>query len=188
MADSADTHDSTIDDTLDAAQGDPADDATFADVLAGNAEYAATYQLAGLQARAARGLGVVTCMDSRIDPLRMLGLQPGDAKIVRNAGARVSDDVLRTLVLASHLLGVERVMVIAHTGCRMTTDSEDDVHAAIQAAGGPDTRSLRFLTTGDQRASVAADVQRIRSWPFLGTLTVGGFVYDIDNGQLEQVC
>jgi hypothetical protein len=94
MADSADTHDSTSDDTLDAAQGHPADDATFADVLAGNAEYAATYQLAGLQARAARGLGVVTCMDSRIDPLRMLGLQPGDAKIVRNAGARVSDDVL----------------------------------------------------------------------------------------------
>jgi carbonic anhydrase len=79
-------------------------------------------------------------------------------------------------------------MVIAHTGCRMTTDSENDVHAAIHAAGGPDTRSLRFLTTGDQRASVAADVQRIRSWPFLGTLTVGGFVYDIDSGQLAQVC
>lgn len=160
----------------------------FDDLLAANRSYAETFDLAGFDGVAHAGVAMVTCMDSRIDPLRMLGLQPGDAKIVRNAGARVSDDVLRTLVLASHLLGVERVMIIAHTGCRMTTDSEGDVHAAIEAAGGPDTRSLKFLTTSDQRASVAADVQRIRSWPFLGTVIVGGFVYDIDSGQLEQVC
>ena len=95
----------------------------------------------------AAGLAVVTCMDSRIDPLRMLGLAPGDAKIVRNAGARVTDDVLRTLVLASYLLGVNRVMVVPHTDCRMTVDAEDDVHRAVAATGGPDTRSLSFLTT-----------------------------------------
>ena len=94
-------------------------------------------------------------MDSRIDPLAMLGLAPGDAKILRNAGARVTDDVLRTLVLADHLLGVDRVMVVAHTNCRMASGTEDDVHAAIRATGGPDTRSISFLTTSDQEARAA---------------------------------
>ncbi len=166
----------------------PAAAATFDEVLAANATYSQTYDHAGLAAVAAKGLAVLTCMDSRIDPLRMLGLQPGDAKILRNAGARVTDDVLRTLVLASHLLGVDRVMVVAHTRCRMTTEGEEDVHAAIRDAGGPDTRSIPFLTTGDQEESLRADVQRVRSWPYLGNVTVGGFVLDLENGLLRQVC
>ena len=127
-------------------------------------------------------------MDSRIEPLALLGLRPGDAKILRNAGARVTDDVLRTLVLATYLLGVERAMVIAHTDCRMTVAREDDVHAAIRDAGGPDTRSLAFLTTDDQEATIRADVQRVRSWPYLGGLRVGGFLYDVETGRLRQVC
>src|SRR3989441_1737385 len=122
-------------------------DETFADVLAANEAYARSFPHRGLQARAAQGLAVLTCIDSRIDPLAMLGLRPGDAKILRNAGARVTDDVLRTLVLASYLLGVDRVMVVAHTDCRMAGGTEDDVHRAIANAGGPDTTSLSFLTT-----------------------------------------
>ena len=165
-----------------------ASDTSFEDVLAANATYSTTYDLAGLQAVAAKGLAVLTCMDSRIDPLRMLGLAPGDAKILRNAGARVTDDVLRTLVLASHLLGVDRVMVVAHTKCRMATDGEQDVHEAIRAAGGPDTRSIPFLTSGNQEESLRADVQRVRSWPYLGDVTVGGFVLDLGSGLLRQVC
>ena len=158
------------------------------DVLAANETYAHGFQLEGLPARAARGLAVLTCMDSRIEPLPMLGLRPGDAKILRNAGARVTDDVLRTLVLASFLLGVDRVMVIAHTNCRMAAGSEDEVHTAVAAAGGPDTRSLSFLVTSDQEATIRADVQRVRSWPYLTHLRVGGFVYDVDTGLLEQLC
>ncbi|MGH8893961.1 MAG: beta-class carbonic anhydrase [Actinomycetes bacterium] len=165
----------------------PPNDA-FADVLAANVGYAAGFRHAALEARAAKGLGVLTCMDSRIDPLAMLGLAPGDAKILRNAGARVTDDVLRTLVLASHLLGVERVMVVAHTGCRMASGSEESVHAAIRAAGGPDTRSIAFLTTDDQEAALVSDVQRVRSWPYLGRAVVGGFLYDLDTGRLREVC
>src|SRR5438067_9682364 len=145
---------------------------TFADVLAANAEYARGFGLQGLPARAARGLAVLTCIDSRIEPLAMLGLRPGDAKILRNAGARVTDDVLRTLVLASYLLGVDRAMVIAHTDCRMATGSEDEVHTAVCEAGGPDTRSLSFLVTANQEATVRADVQRVRSWPYLTRLPV----------------
>lgn len=163
-------------------------DETFADVLASNEAYAGDFQLAGLEPVAAKGLAVLTCVDSRIEPLRMLGLRPGDAKILRNAGARVTDDVLRTLVLASYLLGVDRAMVVAHTKCRMAAEDEDDVHAAVEAAGGPDTRSLAFLVSPDQEATVREDVQRIRSSPFLTRLEVGGFLYDVDTGRLTQLC
>src|SRR2546425_1734884 len=119
----------------------------FDDVLSANEKFASAFTDPVLAGVAAHGLAVLTCMDSRIDPLAMLGLRPGDAKILRNAGARVTDDVLRTLVLASYLLGVDRVMVVAHTDCRMAGGTEDDVHRAIANAGGPDTTSLSFLTT-----------------------------------------
>ena len=163
-------------------------ESTFADVLAANETYARAFPLAGLPSRAAKGLAVVTCIDSRIEPLTMLGLRPGDAKILRNAGARVTDDVLRTLVLAHYLLGVERAMVIAHTDCRMATGTEHDVHTAVSEAGGPDTRSLAFLVSNDQEATVREDVQRLRSWPYLSRLDVSGFLYDVDTGRIAQVC
>jgi carbonic anhydrase len=161
---------------------------TFADILAGNNRYAESYDLAGLAPIAAKGLAVLTCMDSRIDPLGMLGISRGDAKIMRNAGARVTDDVLRTLVLATYLLGVSRFMVVAHTNCRMSGVSEAEVHEAIEAAGGPDTRSLSFLTTDDLEAAVRADVQRVKSYPYLQKLAVGGFRYRIETGVLEPIC
>src|SRR3954470_23009212 len=153
-----------------------ADPDPFADVLAANGDFATGYDLRGLEPTAARGLAVLTCMDSRTDPLRMLGLQPGDAKILRNAGARVTDDVLRTLVLAVYLLGVERVMVVAHTGCRMADGTAADVHEAIAASGGPDTTSLSFLTTTDQEQSLRTDVGRVAAWPYLPDVVVGGFI------------
>ena len=83
-------------------------------------------------------------MDSRISPLAVVGMQAGDAKILRNAGARVTDDVLRTLVLASYLLGVNRVLVMPHTDCRMASADEATIHATIQDQFGVDTRSLEF--------------------------------------------
>ena len=163
-------------------------DDAFADVLAGNDAYAAGFGPSGLSGRAAKGLAVLTCIDSRIDPLAALGLEAGDAKILRNAGARVTDDVLRTLVLASYLLGVDRVMVMAHTDCRMVGASDSDVHEAIRAGGGPDTRSLAFQVTNDQDATLREDVQRIRSSPYLRDVEVGGFVYDVASGRLTRRC
>ena len=158
----------------------------FDDLLAANRTYAADYSSADLKGRAARGLAVVTCMDSRIEPLQMLGLSKGDAKILRNAGARVTDDVLRTLVLAVHLLGVDRVMVVAHTDCRMATVTDEQVHAAIRDSAGIDTRSLEFRTMDDQAATLAEDVQRIRSSPYLPEgLPVLGCRYDVSTGVIE---
>ena len=164
------------------------DNDVFAAELEANGRYSDGFELGGLDPRAARGLAVLTCMDSRIEPLAMLGLRPGDAKILRNAGARVTDDVLRTLVLASYLLGVDRAMIVAHTRCRMAAGDEEDVHTAIHAAGGPDTRSLSFLVTDHQEEALRADVQRVRSWPYLTRLAVGGFIYDVDTGRLERIC
>jgi carbonic anhydrase len=161
---------------------------TFRDVLDANDVYAQGFRLAGLEPRAARGLAIVTCMDSRIEPLPLLGLEPGDAKILRNAGARVTDDVLRTLVLASSLLGVDRAMIMAHTRCRMASGTEEEVHAAVAEAGGPDTRSLSFLVTDDQLGTLRADVQRVRSWPYLARMEVGGFLYDVDTGRVTEIC
>ena len=164
------------------------DGGPFDDVLAANDRYAAEFTLAGLPAEAGRGLAVLTCMDSRIEPLAMLGLQAGDAKLLRNAGARVTDEVLGTLVVARYLLNVSRLMVVAHTKCRMASGDAAVLHDAIRAAGGPDTRALAFRTTDDQEASLRDDVELVRSSPYLGDLVVGGFVYDVDTGRLREVC
>jgi len=160
----------------------------FDEELAANAEYASTFVDPDLPGRAAAGLAVVTCMDSRIDPLGMLGLSKGDAKILRTAGARVTEDVLRSLVLAHHALGVDRVLVVAHTDCGMAKLSDDDVHALIRERSGIDSRSVEFRTIADQRATLQHDVQRVRSSPYLpADLPVGGAVYDVRSGRLEVV-
>jgi carbonic anhydrase len=161
----------------------------FDDVLAANAKYAHEFSLAGLEAVAARGLGIVTCMDSRIEPLAMLGLRPGDAKILRNAGARVTDDVLRTLALATHLLGVDRVMVVPHTRCKMASMGEAEVRAEIRSRSGIDATSIDFGMIGDQRAVLRHDVNRVQRWPYLPPgVVVGGFLYNVDTGRLSQLC
>lgn len=160
----------------------------FDDLLAGNRDYAAQFHDEGKPGQAAKGLAVLTCMDSRIEPLKMLGLERGDAKIIRNAGARVTSDVLRTLVLAHALLNVERVLVVAHTECAMTGTTEEAVQQRLRDGIGVDARSLHFQVMDDQRAALLRDVQRIRSWPFLpNALPVAGAVYDVRTGTLEIV-
>ncbi|MEV4468038.1 beta-class carbonic anhydrase [Nonomuraea salmonea] len=157
----------------------------FDDLYAANATFAKEFGTSELTGRAARGLAVVTCMDSRIDPLGLLGLKPGDAKILRNAGARVTDDVLRTLVLAVYLLGVERVLVMAHTDCGMSKVTDEDVHDLTEAHG-VDTRMLDFHTVPDQAAAMRHDLTRIRSTPFLPPgMPVAGALYDVHTGLLS---
>ena len=160
----------------------------FADVLAANEEYAGGFTTSELSGWANKGLAVVTCMDSRIDPLTVLGMQAGDVKILRNAGARVTEDVLRTLVLATYLLGVDRVLVMPHTDCRMASATEDEIHATIREKHGADTRSLEIRTVSDQRAALTTDVIRVRTFPLLPAgVTVGGAIFDVRTGRLETV-
>lgn len=160
--------------------------AEFADIATSNAGFAAAFVDGGLDGQAARGLAIVTCIDSRIDPLRVCGMQAGDAKILRNAGARVTEDVLRTLVLATHLLGVRRVLVMPHTDCRMARGDEARIHQEIRDRCGVDSRSMEFRTVADQRAGLATDLQRVRSFPLLPpSLAVAGAIYDVHSGRLQ---
>jgi len=160
----------------------------FNDILNANKEFISTFTSEDLTGTAVKGLAIVTCMDSRIDPLRIVGMHAGDAKILRNAGARVTDDVLRTLVLATHLLGVNRVLVMPHTDCRMASTDEAGIHAAISTKSGVDTRSLDFQTTSDQRGALLKDIVKIESYPLLhDEVRVMGAIYDVKSGLLTAV-
>ena len=160
----------------------------FEDVFRANAEYVREFKSSNLTGQAKKSLAIVTCMDSRIDPLRIVGMSAGDAKILRNAGARVTEDVLRTLLLAVHLLGVKRVLVMPHTDCRMASGTEEEIHQAIWKSAGVDTRAFEMRTVLDQRAAVITDLIRIRSFPLMPkSLEVRGAIYDVQTGQLSQV-
>ena len=160
----------------------------FQDLLSANENFTSSFEYSGLTGTARKGLAIVTCMDSRISPLAVVGMQAGDAKILRNAGARVTDDVLRTLVLASYLLGVNRVLVMPHTDCRMASADEATIHATIKDQFGVDTSSLEFRTVSNQREALTEDVARIRSYPLLQKgVSVAGAIYNVSTGQLEPI-
>lgn len=157
----------------------------FDDLLAANRRYASRFHDSGVAGVAAKGLAVLTCIDSRIDPLAMLGLQPGDAKIIRNAGARVTDDALRSLVLATNLLGARRVCLVQHTDCAMAGSTEDEMRARVTAASGIDASGWEFLTTQDQLATLRSDLALIDACDLIpSTVEVGGFILDVHSGEL----
>jgi carbonic anhydrase len=161
----------------------------FDDILEANARYAETFSLAGIAPTAARELGVLTCIDSRIEPLAMLGLAPGDAKIFRNAGARVTRDVLRTLAIASHLLEVRRIMVVAHTNCAMATTDEDLRARIVERNPDAAIDDVELWGAGsDQIGALARDVGVLRDSGALAPDTVvGAFRYDVDTGLLVPI-
>lgn len=160
----------------------------FADVMAANVVYASSFKASEPTGNAARGLAILTCIDSRIDALAVGGLHEGDAYIKRNAGARVTDDVLRSVVLATSLMGVDRVLVMPHTRCAMAMRDEAGIHELIAQRHGIDTRSLEFRTVSDQVAELRTDVTRIRSLPFLPSgVRVGGALYHEESGRLEPI-
>lgn len=157
------------------------------DLFAANERYAQHGHPTGLTGRAARGVCVVTCMDSRIEPLAMLGLAPGDAKILRNAGARVTDDMLRGLVLATNLLDVRTILLLQHTDCRMTSATDDELRADLGARHGVDASGWEFLTIRDQAATLAEDAARIRDCPLIDdAVEVVTAVYDVESGRIAR--
>ena len=158
---------------------------SFDDLIAANTEYQKTFKYSGLSGSAAKGLAIVTCMDSRINPLSVVGMNSGDAKILRNAGARVTEDVLRTLVLATYLLNVNRILVMPHTDCAMARGDEAAIHKLIDDKYGVNTSSLEFKTTSDQLGALASDINRVRSYPLLRDgVVVAGAIYDVKTGKI----
>jgi carbonic anhydrase len=162
------------------------DTSKFSDLIDANSDYAQTFKYSELTGSAARGLAIVTCMDSRINPLSVVGMRSGDAKILRNAGARVTEDVLRTLVLATYLLNVDRILVMPHTDCRMAQSEESNIHELIESKFGVDTRSLEFRVTKDQEAALKTDINRVRAYPLIREgVSVAGAIYDVKTGKID---
>jgi carbonic anhydrase len=159
----------------------------FDDLLSANKDFAAEFDLGGFDGVAHAGVAIVTCMDSRIDPLHMLGLRPGDAKIFRNPGGRVTEAAMEALVLGVHLLGVRRILVIPHTRCAMATHTETELRERVSASAGLDASWAEFHVVDDQLAALQEDVQKVRSHPLVpDAVLVGGFLYDVDTGLIEQ--
>ena len=160
----------------------------FDDLLEGNADYQERFSLGGFDGIARAGVAMVTCMDSRIEPLEMIGLRVGDAKIIRTPGGRVTADALVGCILGVHLLGVERILVVPHTRCAMASGEDADIAARVAATTGEDLSDLAIGASRDQEARLREDVDRLASHPHLaGRATVGGFLYDVDTGGLTQV-
>jgi carbonic anhydrase len=156
------------------------------DLLRNNEAYAGSFDKADLPIPPGKKVAVVACMDARLDPARALGLEEGDAHVIRNAGGVVTDDAIRSLAISQRLLGTEEIVLIHHTGCGMLTFNDDEFRASIEKDTGirPAWAAEAFADLeGDVRQSIA----RIQASPFLPSKNVRGFVYEVETGRLREV-
>jgi carbonic anhydrase len=152
----------------------------IARLLAANQGYAFARAHVG-DARPGRRLAVLTCMDARIDVFAILGLHLGEAHVLRNAGGRVTDDVLRSLALSSHFLGVETVVIMQHTKCGLAGVTDD----ALRRQTGAE---FAFFPIDDHAAALREDIELLARTEFLWPLRmIAGFVYDVESGELDDV-
>jgi carbonic anhydrase len=147
-----------------------------------------SFTLDQLTAAPVRHIVVLACMDARLDLFRLLNLHVGDAHILRNAGGRVTDDMIRSLLLSSHVLDTREVVVIHHTGCGLHGQTNDALRARVQEGSDSDPGDLDFLPFEDVQESVRSDVATLRECKLLPPdMTVWGAVYDVKDGSLTRV-
>lgn len=158
-------------------------------VLSANNSYAQGFDLGHLSGHPVRRLAVVTCMDCRLDVESMLGLQPGDVHILRNAGGSVTEDVIRSLLISCFMLGVEEIMIINHTQCSMQTFHDEELRQKLQALTGTATITPSgFWAFRSLEDHVREQIQKLRSHPWIPqTLPIRGFVYDVKTGMLTEI-
>ena len=153
-----------------------------------NDAYASSFSKGNLPMPPARHVAVLTCMDARLLPSRFLGLQEGDAHVIRNAGGRASDDAIRSLAISQQLLGTNEVVVIHHTDCGMLTFSNEDLRKKLKQELNADSEHVDFLPFKDLEQSVRDDVATIKNSPLLlKNIEVSGFIYDVKSGKLLPV-
>jgi carbonic anhydrase len=153
-----------------------------------NAAYASSFSKGNLPMPPGRHVAVLTCMDARLDPARFLGLEEGDAHVIRNAGGRASEDALRSLTISEQLLGTNEVVVIHHTDCGMLTFSNEDLRKKLKQELNADAEHVDFLPFKDLEQSVRDDVATIKNSPFIPkNIEVSGFIYDVRSGRLLPV-
>lgn len=161
---------------------------SFDDLLAANERFAASFADGGFDGIAHAGVLMVTCMDSRLDPLQMIGLRVGDAKILRTPGAQLTEDALRGCILGAHLLGVNRIMIVPHTRCAMASGTDADIYDMFEKATGTNARGFKFGADPNQMERLRNDISYLEHHPLIGNrVEVGGFLYDVDTGRLSQV-
>jgi carbonic anhydrase len=155
---------------------------------AANERYAQQFTKGNLPMPPARAVTVITCMDARLDPARFLGLEEGDAHVIRNAGGRASEDAIRSIAISQLLLGTREVVVIHHTECGMVTFTNEQLRDKIRQDLGADASQIDFLPFRDLEESVRRDVETVRNSPLvLKGITVSGFIYDVHSGRRHEV-
>lgn len=162
---------------------------TIDDVLQSNRSHAHRFRLAHLSNPPALKLAVVACMDARLTVEQMLGLKTGDAHIIRNAGAIVTEDVVRSLLISHYMLGTQEFMIIGHTDCGLLTFQDDDLRRKLREINGTSALSpASFHAFSNLEESINEQVQKVRSHPWIpDSIPVRGFVYDVKTGKLREV-
>jgi carbonic anhydrase len=160
---------------------------TTDELLRNNDAYAAAFDAGGLSMPPAKNVAVLSCMDARVIPSRILGLEPGDAHIIKNAGGVVTDDAIRSLAISQNLLGTEEIILIHHTDCGMLTFSDDELAQKLQDATG-ETPEWSAHAFPDLEGDLRDSIQRIKDSPFIPNKdSVRGFVYEVETGKLREV-
>ena len=157
------------------------------ELLNNNAAYAESFEKGDLPLPPARGVAVVTCMDARLDVHKILGLEEGDAHVIRNAGGVITDDEIRSLTISQRLLGTREIVLIHHTDCGMLTFSDDELKAQIHEEVGMKPH-FSMESFSDLEEDVRQSVARIQASPFISHKeSVRGFVYEVESGRLREV-
>ena len=160
----------------------------FDDLVAANKRYSISFPH-GFDGIAHQGVLILTCMDSRLEPLEMFGLRVGEAKILRTAGGRLTHPALAAMVMGVHKLKVNRILIVPHTLCAAASKTEDEMRATIEELAGVEVGDFRFGVDPDQLGRLRDDVDTIRAHPLVGPFAeVGGFLYNVETGRVEQIC
>ena len=159
------------------------------ELLKSNEEFARNFKLGELQVRPKRHVAVLACMDSRILFEHCLGLKPGDAHMIRNAGGIATDDAIRSLIVSHHLLDTQEFIIINHTDCGLLKVREDELKARLaEKMGAIASEPAHFYAFDDLEANVRKQVQRVKSHPWIPKhIPVRGFIYDVKTGRLKEV-
>ncbi|CAG8388422.1 unnamed protein product [Penicillium salamii] len=151
-----------------------------------NAKYAASFTKGDLQLPPQRKVAVVACMDARLDPARALGLEEGDAHVIRNAGGRVSD-ALRSIIISQQLLGTREIIIVHHTNCGMLTFTDEVLREKVRKELGQNVDHFAFLPFGDLEESVRDDVRFVKNSPLVLDVPVTGYVYEVETGKIVKI-
>lgn len=153
---------------------------------AANDKYVSQFAKGDLALPPARKVLVLICMDARIDPARALGLEEGDAHVVRNAGGRAAD-ALRSVVISQRLLGTREIVVVHHTDCGMLTFNDEGLRKQVKSETGVNVDHVAFLPFSDLEQSVVDDVKFLKESPIVLDVPISGYVYDVKTGKINKV-